>query len=126
MQLVGYYKELRHGRPDGGSLPQAVHLATGALDDESQIVRYLSTATVLAATSQEVDDLLDKSALGVALASSRTDGEWVWPDDLSYYVRRYHVALPPNFVQRVRDLNYLPPTFSDEQLDDLIAGLFAV
>lgn len=125
MELVGYYRELRHGRPDGGSLPEAVHLATGALDDESQIVRYLSTATVLAATSQHVDDLLDKSALDVASASSRTDGQWAWPDDLSYYVRRYHVPLPSNFIQRVRDLNYLPPTLSDEMLDDLIAGFFS-
>jgi hypothetical protein len=28
-----------------------------------------------------------------------TDGAWVWPGVLPYYVARYHLRLPPRFVQ---------------------------
>lgn len=31
-----------------------------------------------------------------------TDGEWVWPQDLSHYVRGHNVRLPEEFVQHAR------------------------
>jgi len=34
--------------------------------------------------------------------SELTDGEWVWPQDLSHYVRDHNVRLPDEFIQCAR------------------------
>lgn len=31
-----------------------------------------------------------------------TDGAWVWPQDLSHYVRDHNVRLPDSFIERIR------------------------
>ena len=33
--------------------------------------------------------------------SNRTDGEWVWPDQLSHYLRVHKVRLPDDFVEHI-------------------------
>jgi hypothetical protein len=33
--------------------------------------------------------------------SDRTDGEWVWPDELSHYLRAHNVRLPDDFIEHV-------------------------
>ncbi len=38
-----------------------------------------------------------------------TDGEWIWPDDLAYYVEKYHVSLEREFLNRVRENLYRVP-----------------
>ena len=46
----------------------------------------------------------------------RTDGEWVWPRDLAYYVRAYRVALPREFIANVRERHGRPPPLSRDEL----------
>ena len=36
------------------------------------------------------------------MATSYTDGEWLWPGDLSYYVRKYALKLPEEFVETMQ------------------------
>jgi hypothetical protein len=45
-----------------------------------------------------------------------TDGTWVWPSDLAFYVERYHVELPTDFVEHVRSCGWNPPQLSDDEL----------
>ena len=32
-----------------------------------------------------------------------TDGVWMWPGDLAYYVKKYHLELGKEFVQGMED-----------------------
>jgi hypothetical protein len=65
IQLVGFFRELKHGRPDGPSLREGVADEAGPFDEE--IARYLETApVVLASAGLAVDDVLDPSNKGVA------------------------------------------------------------
>ena len=92
-QIIGY---LSHGEiaciyPDRGLAydvlqpGQPIHLSIGASAEPSREERIaLSTDPRLAASA------------------ILTDGVWLWPAVLIYYVSRYHVRLPENFVAHAR------------------------
>jgi hypothetical protein len=45
-----------------------------------------------------------------------TDGVWVWPEYLEYYVATYHVELPKAFVRHMEQSSWTAPPVTDEQL----------
>ncbi|MFF4992768.1 hypothetical protein ACFY19_36750 [Streptosporangium saharense] len=51
--------------------------------------------------------------------SVKTDGEWVWRDALWFYLNRYHIALPDEFINKVRAYNYEVPYVPESLLDEL-------
>lgn len=120
MKELGNYKELASSNLDGESLVEAARAGSVPLDDEASIIQYLLTAKVMATTGQLLGDVLDSSAGDVSVENIRTDGTWVWPEVLAYYVERYHVSLPPDFVQHVRQVNYTPPVFSEGEMSSII------
>ncbi|MFP2907068.1 hypothetical protein ACLESD_18875 [Pyxidicoccus sp. 3LFB2] len=72
------------------------------LPDESDIVRYLRTATVFAVTAGISRDLLAPERPIIDSLSHLTDGVWSWSNDLPYYVETYNAELPPAFIAHVR------------------------
>jgi len=42
--------------------------------------------------------------------SVRTDGVWVWQDDLAHYVKDHNVALPQEFLTHIKSNNYAVPS----------------
>jgi hypothetical protein len=44
-----------------------------------------------------------------------TDGVWVWPGTLSFYVEKYRVELPPDFIERMAALDWTCPKLSAEE-----------
>jgi hypothetical protein len=79
-------------------------------------VQYLNAAATLAATGSLVDDALDATKKAVAPLEIATDGMWVWPRDLAYYVGNYHVVLPSEFVEHMRICSWNPTCLSREDL----------
>ena len=114
LKSVGFYRELRHGDPDGPSLAAARDGLTGC--DVETLAGYLNGAETLAATGSLTDDAPDPVRTGVARLEIATDREWVWPRDLAYYVRAYRVALPPEFIATVRERDGRPPRLSRDEL----------
>jgi hypothetical protein len=112
---AGFFRELRHGRPDGPSLGESIE-AHGH-PEADRIISYLESGEVLATTGSMVDDYLDVSRQGVARLEIVTDGVWVWPRDLAYYVREHRVKLPEEFVAHMRAQHWEPPALSPAALD---------
>jgi hypothetical protein len=79
-------------------------------------VQYLNAGATLAATGSVVDDALDVTKKAVAPLEIVTDGIWVWPRDLAYYVEHYHIVLPSAFVEYMRTRSWNPPSLSREDL----------
>jgi hypothetical protein len=115
LKRIGFFRELRHGDPAGPSLREG----RGKLRPASttQVVRYLMTAPALAVTGALVDDALDPARKGVASLEIATDGVWVWPRDLAYYVREYGVDVPAEFTAVVEERAGEPPVLSMEDLE---------
>ena len=114
---VGFFRELRHGDPQGPSLRET----QGALSAEKceAAAHYLEVAPTLAATPGYVGDVLDPSNTMIGSPDLKTDGDWMWPADLAYYVRRYQVALPESFLLHMQSMNWDPPALSRRRLHEL-------
>ena len=87
-------------------VPQA---DTARIEDFEQVARYLSAAPGVLAAPMMVFDKLDPSAPPIGGVVWQTDGEFVWPGELSYYTEKYAAAPPEALLQRIRNLNYECP-----------------
>src|SRR5262245_33164336 len=95
LRRFGFFRDLRHGSPDEPALATLVQSAPQ--QNEDRIISYLRDGLVLIATPGLVTDALQP---GSPICSPHviTDGVWAWPNDLAYYVQKYHVRLPDDFI----------------------------
>ena len=47
-------------------------------------------------------DIVDSNNGIAGCPDMLTDGIWLWPGDLAYYVKRYHLKLDEDFLQSMR------------------------
>lgn len=91
--------------------------------DESLLLKYLEAAAcVLASGAFRYDCLrLQGEPYHIGGFSLMTDGQWFWLDELRYYVRVYHLALPCEFVEHARCHQWIAktPTREESQLAQL-------
>ncbi|WP_340559008.1 hypothetical protein [Streptomyces sp. GSL17-111] len=119
MKILGLYKEFWSEKA-GVSERSVREDVRGAPSAEAEKVHaYLRDGYVLLATMGATQDVLgsDESILGGD--SLYTDGTWVWRGDLRFYVRRYHLALPEEFLDSVRESAYVVPPVPDDRLVEL-------
>jgi hypothetical protein len=69
-----------------------------------------------------VRDALDSNSGVYLYPGANTDGLYVWPMELAYYVQKYHVRLPQHFLERMASLNWKPPTTAAIDYKKLYAG----
>lgn len=43
-----------------------------------------------------------------------TDGKWVWPSSLTYFVRMYDILIPSEFVEHMEANSWIPPAPADD------------
>ena len=48
-----------------------------------------------------------------------TDGEWIWPSDLSCYIELYHVKINEDFVKHMKKSNWNMPNQQDIKWEQL-------
>ena len=113
MEAIGFFRELRHGLPNGPLLKDAVSdpLPEG---DREAIARYLLACPVIYASGTRAVDALHPESGEVSGVHLHSDGTYVWPEDAAYYVRRYGARLPLGFLRHVADVPSIP---TDEDLD---------
>jgi hypothetical protein len=107
LKPVGFFRELEHGLPDGPSL--ATVRSDNSDKEEGRILRYLQCGVVVVASPGVVRDVLDERHPIIGSCDILTDGSWAWPTDLVHYVRRYHVLLPTQFVDFMRQNQWKVP-----------------
>ena len=96
LKNVGFFSDLPHGSSSEVTLASAVQ--SHAEEYEQALVDYLHQGlTLIACPGVAVDILAGGSEMSDA-PHIVTDGTWAWPGDLPYYVQRYHVRLPMDFV----------------------------
>ncbi|MGW4111949.1 TNT domain-containing protein [Actinosynnema sp. NPDC004786] len=81
------------------------------LDD---VLAYLENAPVVLAARSYGPDVLDPGSTPSVPLSFHTDGVWVWPGGVAYYLRRHHVPPVPQLVQHIRDNGYAVPPVGPE------------
>jgi hypothetical protein len=53
----------------------------------------------------------------------RTDGRWIWPEAVAYYLERYHVAPEPEFADRINRYGYMCPPVTATTVETALKAL---
>ena len=84
---------------------------------ETLALRYLQQGTTVLASPSWGRDLLDPRAGNTCQYAVLTDGTWVWPNDLAYYLRTYHVVLPEEFLDHMATCDWTVPALGKARLE---------
>jgi hypothetical protein len=117
---VGFFTELSPGwgLAETGSIKDAVR--PSGEPDETSILEYLRNGTGIWSEMSAGPDVLDPEAPDLTgIGSLYTDGTWLWREDLPHYVAKYHVSLPYEFIEHIRDLDYKAPSVAETRLIDI-------
>lgn len=77
--------------------------------ERDRVLDYLTNApVVLAARSFDVDAFAPDRSPAVPL-NFRTDGNWVWPGSVVYYLREHSIAPDPDLVNHIRARRFVVP-----------------
>lgn len=105
MKRVGFYRELAGGSPTDPSIFDAPR---GEHPDREALLEYLQFGELHVGCPGVVRDVYDPSGPPVAAAHELTDGMWVWPVAIAYYVLKYGLLLDEDFVAHARSRGWTP------------------
>ncbi|QDU50345.1 hypothetical protein [Gimesia panareensis] len=100
MKLIGYWIG---SLKDDPYLPPQAFVGGMETEDKELVADYLDRGVVYRQYRGYSWCRFSCGVDGPEIGSSDlTDGEWVWPQGLSHYIRRHDVRLPDFFVEHVR------------------------
>jgi hypothetical protein len=112
LTYVGNFIEL--GYDDHPSPPSLVALRGRRQPaNKQQVVEYLRSGVTLVMSPGRDEDVLDPTRMAGS-ASVLTDGVYVWPKTLAYYVDTYDVELPSEFEAHVQRNKWKVPDGIDK------------
>ncbi|MEU6075880.1 hypothetical protein [Micromonospora sp. NPDC047074] len=116
LRFVGMFREL--GPVGLGLVQESIfdNVSAVELPDVDEVVRYLRAGYVLIDMMDLADDPFDPARQVMNGSTIRTDGDWLWRDDLAYYVHRHRVTLPEDFLALIRERRYVMPHRDEELL----------
>jgi hypothetical protein len=90
------------GRPvvDRAQLPPA---------ERDRVLEYLDAAPVVLAARSYDTDAFDLTREPSVPLNFRTDGTWVWPGAVAYYLREHEVAPDPDLLTHIRARRFILP-----------------
>jgi hypothetical protein len=116
LKRIGFFQELPYGSQNDLSI---YDIQKASLVDEDKILQYLQSAVLFVAAPGVEKDVLSSSKRIIGSVKIFTDGIWAWPASLYYYLENYHIVLPEEFLEYVRNKNYMHIGLQDLVLSDL-------
>lgn len=83
-----------------------------------KVVEYLRSGVIAIASPGMAKSVLDDTQV-VGTSSWRTDGVWLWPDALAYYVEAHGVCLPLPFIRHIQGNKYSVPLVGEDEMKAL-------
>ena len=118
IEFVGFYRELGH---DGGP-SLLTTIGSCPLERRAAIADYADAGHAVIAGSGWVDDVVETANTRIAGRGVLTDGRFVWPASLGYYVRRYGPEVPVG-LQRVAETLVRPPEVTSTEIEQILRSL---
>jgi hypothetical protein len=72
-----------------------------------------------------LDDVLDDDRMAAVPIGFRSDGRWVWPDTVSYYLKRHGIAPEPDLLAHALAASSPPRPLSRLTRHQVLTTLFA-
>jgi hypothetical protein len=93
-------------------------------DDEVEaLADYLTKAPMVLAARSLDDDLLDPARPAKVPLTYLTDGTWIWPGGVGYYLRTHGVPPEPELVEHIRRQGFQPGEVDDHTRDLAVASI---
>ncbi|WP_370942277.1 hypothetical protein AB5J62_24510 [Amycolatopsis sp. cg5] len=93
--------------------------------EKDAVLAYLRTAPVLLESSAAIGDVVEPERGRVVSVRMRTDGEWVWPDAVGYYLDRYGLAPEPALLAHIEAVGVPPAELDAVTIHRVLAQLRA-
>ena len=115
LKSVGHYYETGHGFING-----YIHDDIGQADTAliSEICNYLDKGFPLIVSPGICRDIFDHETVIPTGDYEYTDGTWVWPGDLSYYVKAHRLRIPDDFLHTMIENDWLIPILEEDLFDN--------
>jgi len=119
MQLIrqGFFREMLQGDEMDSSIFDFIQ--ENASNNEERIVDYLNKGIVVTACGGVVRDVINPINGIAGCPDLKTDGVWVWPGDLEYYVKKYHIKLKEEFINTMIRNSWVIINESEINFDDI-------
>ncbi|PRX92295.1 TNT domain-containing protein [Allonocardiopsis opalescens] len=123
----GAPQPLREARPhdglagDGRAYADRTPLSQG---EAQQVLAYLAAGPVVLATPGLNPDEFAPERGNAVPADFHTDGTWIWPAAVAYYLREHGVAPEADLIAHIRAQGYRPPQVGDYAVELATAQLF--
>jgi hypothetical protein len=93
-------------------------------DDLEQVAGYLEAGTPVLATTGRMPDVVTPERGKVVPMTYRTDGQWLWSESATYYLRTYGLAPDPELLHHARSAGALLPAPGPAEQHRALALLF--
>jgi hypothetical protein len=90
-----------------------------------QALAYLRSGEVVLNLPGALDDVLDADRMGAVPIGFRSDGRWIWPDAVSYYLKRHGIAPEPDLLAHALAVSSPPGPLSRLTRHRVLTTLFA-
>ena len=84
-------------------------------EDADALAAYLRGGSIVVVVLGVEFDCQNESVIAGTL-SMLSDGHWIWPDYLAYYVSRYGIELAPEFLAHVQSRSWKSGALSDDEV----------
>ncbi len=118
MKILGFWKEYR-----GPKLPFLLKTETTLLRSkpiDSKVIKYLEAGIWLYKLRTKFDCIISGEKIGTPYVY--TDGEWLWTTEYIYYLNKYEINIPEEFIEKMIKTKFVVPT-EQELGSDLISEL---
>jgi hypothetical protein len=112
---VGFFRELSYGDQFGASLKEAVSKFSGA--DISKVDFYLKSGVAFVVAPGISRDILSENHGIIGSLALLTDGTFLWPSDLAYYVEKYQTDLPRELLMHMEANDWKIPAVDVSMLE---------
>lgn len=113
LQRYGFFKDLEHGDEDGGELASLRGTAGYEPILKEKVIGYLDSGELLIACPGLARDVFSDKNEMAGSPDILTDGQWAWPGDLAYYVRKYDVPVSVEMLRTMQSNGWKIPVIED-------------
>lgn len=92
------------------------NVGAGPLTEVDAVLNYLDAGHVLIDVMDIENDPFNPVQQLFNGSTMLTDGEWLWRQDYTYYIRYHDVVVPPDFLAAVPARAYVVPNVPEQRL----------
>ncbi len=92
-------------------------------EERERVLTYLDSAPVILASRSKDTDAFDRSRTDAVPLNFRTDGSWVWPGAVAYYLREHGISPDPELLEHIRAAGYAAPEVDEATQERMLAAL---